>query len=512
MSLEQTVLQAVKQANQERLKQAQNTIKSTDVIVTKNLTDSKEIDKNSKKIVALNNLLNAIHPIDFNEACKEIGWIPKTNEDGEEKPPLQRHIKVAIIDQLNKIAKKNNWHLAKDGDFLYIYNGSYWIQLTPDDVKEFLKDVAIKMGYAEIEARETTFIKKLYDQALQDGIFSERNFEKYSMINLLNGTIIFKDDGVFIKQHNYKDFLTYQLNFSYEKEARNELFLKYLDEVLPDKKTQQTLQEMAGYIFVKDLKLEKIFFLYGNGANGKSVFFEVLTGVLGKENVTSYSIEELTDNTGYYRASLKDSLVNYGTDVEVKEIRHGKFKTLASGEPIPARLPYGQPFILEDYAKLIFNINRLDNLIPEHTHGFFRRLVVIPFNQIIPEDKQDKDLHKKILQNKPGILNWIIEGAKRVIKNRDIFISSECKEVVSKLQKESDNVYQFLIDNRLEKDMNGRYLLKNLFKEYRDYCFENGFKPLQRNNFSKRLQYLGVQRGRSMHGTYFELSKSMNYE
>lgn len=489
---------------QKELKQRKTT--NTHIVSDSKLKSKEKENKTDKKKEALNNLLNAVEPIDFKEACKAIGWKPKVNEDGEEKAPLQRHIKVAIIDQLNKIAKNNNWHLAKDGDFLYIYNGAYWIQLTQDDAKEFLKDVALKMGYPEIEARETSFVKKLYEQALQDGIFTARNFEKKSMINLLNGTLVF-ENGIHLKKHDHKDFLTYQLDFDYEENAKNHLWQKFLDEVLPDKETQRTLQEAIGYIFVRGLKLEKIFFLYGTGANGKSVVFEVLRGVLGKENITNYSIEELTDSTGYFRAALKDGLVNYGTDVEVKEIRHGMFKTLASGEPVPARLPYGQPFILRDYAKLIFNINRLDNLNPEYTHGFFRRLVIIPFNKTIPKERQDKDLHKKILQDKAGVLNWIIKGAKRVLENRDIFISDECGRTVLKLQRESDNVYQFLKDSKIERDENGRYLLKVLYKEYREYCFENGFKPLQKTNFSKRLQHLGIMKGRAEAGMYFELSK-----
>jgi putative DNA primase/helicase len=51
---------------------------------------------------------------------------------------------------------------------------------------------------------------------------------------------------------------------------------------------------MAGYLFVKDLKLELVFLLYGEGCNDKSVFQEVLTGVIGHENVSSYSLEDLT--------------------------------------------------------------------------------------------------------------------------------------------------------------------------------------------------------------------------
>jgi putative DNA primase/helicase len=82
------------------------------------------------------------------------------------------------------------------------------------------------------------------------------------------------------------------------------------------------------------------------------------------------------------------------------------FKTLASGEPIEARLPYAEPFTMSDYAKLIFNVNRLDNANIEHMHGFYRRILIIPFEKMIADD-QVKLLHKKILSNKVGVLGRI---------------------------------------------------------------------------------------------------------
>ena len=95
---------------------------------------------------------------------------------------------------------------------------------------------------------------------------------------------------------------------------------------------------------------------------------------------------------------IKDKIVNYGTDIKLTKIDAGMFKTMASGEPIEARLPYREPFMMTDYAKLIFNVNRMDSANIEHTHGFYRRLLIIPFNVTIPDDEQDRDLHKKFLK------------------------------------------------------------------------------------------------------------------
>ena len=111
--------------------------------------------------------------------------------------------------------------------------------------------------------------------------------------------------------------------------------------------------------------------LHGTGANGKSVFFEVVSALLGTNNVSNYSLQSLTNDNGYFRARLANKLVNYASEINGK-LEASIFKQLVSGEPVEARLPYGQPFVLRDYAKMIFNINQLPKDV-EHTNAFFRR-------------------------------------------------------------------------------------------------------------------------------------------
>jgi putative DNA primase/helicase len=412
---------------------------------------------------------------------------------------LQKHYKVAIIDQLLQVAHANNWHLVRDSGMNYLYTGCMWLSLDKDEFKNLLKDVAIKQSYSEIEARDAKFINSLYEQALQDGFFADKHFVRQSMINLNNCTLVLNSEGVTIKEFDYRDFLTHQLPFNYDSTARNLIFEKYLDDVLPDKDTQRTLQEVCGYLFIKGLKLEKIFFLYGTGANGKSVLFEVINGLIGTENISHYSLESLTDETGYFRAKIKDKIVNYGTDIKLTKIDAGMFKTLASGEPIEARLPYGEPFTMSDYAKMIFNVNRLDNANIEHTHGFYRRILIIPFEKTIADEDQDRSLHKKILSNKAGVLNWIIAGAERVIRTEDIFVSVECQKFKTKFIKETDSAAMFLEARRYNNQGQAPLYLSHIYADYKGFCLEDGYKSLGKNNFSKRLEALGYERAKDHH-------------
>src|SRR5690606_24227191 len=116
-----------------------------------------------------------------------------------------------------------------------------------------------------------------------------------------------------------------------------------------DPERQRVLAEYLGFVFIKHgsnaLKEEKALILYGTGANGKSVFFEVVNALLGTDNVSSCSLQSLTNDNGYFRAKLANKLVNYASEIN-GNLEASIFKQLVSGEPVEARLPYGQPFIL----------------------------------------------------------------------------------------------------------------------------------------------------------------------
>ncbi|MFZ2170948.1 MAG: phage/plasmid primase, P4 family [Methylococcaceae bacterium] len=455
------------------------------------------------KTGAVVKLLATIGETDLIEVCQSLGW--RKGSDG--KPPNQKHFKVAIVETLIKTSKLNDWHIIHDAGFFYIYNGAFWVALEDAEVKQMLKNASVRMGYSPIESRDSMFVDKLFQQARQDGFFIERNLTKQSIINLKNGSLVLNETGVTLKTFDYRDFLTHQLNFVHDPDAINNVFLNYLDEVLPDADTRKTLQQVAGYLFVKGLKMEKIFFLFGTGANGKSVFFEVLSGVIGTDNISNYSLESLTDDKGYHRAMIKDKIVNYGTDIRLTKIDAGMFKTLASGEPIEARLPYRDPFMMSDYAKLIFNVNRMDSANIEHTPGFYRRLLIIPFNKTIPDEQQDRDLHKKILADRAGVLNWIIEGAEQVIKNRNIFISDECEKFKQQFLKETDSVAMFESEYIIEHQQHHNHYNKTVIDSYEDYkvyCKDAGHRPLGRNNFSKRMEALGFDKRKEMPGIILE--------
>jgi putative DNA primase/helicase len=400
---------------------------------------------------------------------------------------------VMVIDNLIKALEKSVYKFTKIYGQLYVYNGTYWKLLESDKMRSFLTKVAIKQGIDPVMAMYSEFVDKLSYQlkSVVDPV-SLPKAEK-GIINLANGTLEIDTEGARLREFRKDDIVKYIMNFSYEPFAEAPIFSRYLNRVLPQKELQMILAEFIGYIFLPSglLQLEKALLLYGKGANGKSVFFNIINALLGKDNISNFSLSKLTDRAGYTRAMITNKMLNYASEIN-HNIDHSLFKQLVSGEPIEARLPFGKPFIAEDYARLMFNTNELPKIV-ENDRAYFRRLLIIPFEVEIPPAEQDVRLSKKIIKNElPGVLNWVIEGLKRLLINEGFTDSKIIDEKINDYKQNSDTVILFMTDNNIEKDLNSNIRLLDIYNDYKDYCNENNYKPYSNRRFRKHLEDIGV--------------------
>lgn len=449
-------------------------------------------------------MLEQIHEVDFKSRA-----FPGGNDEKDKL--LEKHYLILVTDETINVASQNNWGLRKYNGSIYIYNGAFWIKIDKDAFQKFLGDAALKMKVPDFNAKFFMFRDKLYKQFLSEAYIPSPapSLEKV-LVNLKNGTLEVSLKGHKLRPFNSSDFLTYQLPFEYDEREQAPIYQKYLDRVIPDMEKQRILAEYLGLLFIRHgsntMKEEKALILLGSGANGKSVFFEIVSAVMGKDNISSYSLQALTNESGYFRAKIADKLVNYASEINGK-LEASLFKQLVSGEPVEARLPYGEPHIMSQYARLIFNCNELPKDI-EHTNAFFRRFLIIPFDVTIPEKEQDKMLHNKIIDKElSGILNWILEGLKRLIDQQRF---SECKSAENanmQYRTDSDSVRLFLDEHELKPCTIHFKLIKELYFDYRAFCNEDGFKPLQKVNFKKRLEGLGITIERRSEGNVAYLSR-----
>ena len=195
--------------------------------------------------------------------------------------------------------------------------------------------------------------------------------------------------------------------------------------------------------------------------------------------------------TSYERAQLQNKLLNYASELNGR-LETDTFKQLASGEPIEARRIYGEPFMMCRYAKLIFNANELPREV-EYSHAFFRRFIIIPFQQTIPEQEQDPQLAQKIISSElPGVFNWVLTGLKRLLQNRKFTESEIARKQVEEYKLESDSVAMFLSEYNF-KPSNVEYRkVSDFYIAYKNFCESDGYRALGKGRFTKRCRTLGL--------------------
>ena len=436
----------------------------------------------------LKNLLEQIEAIDFEAKAnpKQIENFKLTN----------KHYTVLAIESILNLAKRNNWGLCKNLNKIYTFNGEYWKQIELEDLQNFLGKAAEKMGVPIFSAKYHRFKEELYKQFISSASLPSPKADLDTvLINLQNGTLEINNNGTKLRRFKRNDFISYQLQFKHDTKAKATIFKEYLNKVLPDESCQKILAEYLGYVFIKNgskrFKAEKALVLYGSGANGKSVFFDIVNAMLGIENVCHYSVQNITEEKGFYRSKLGGKLVNYSSEMG-KKIESDCFKKLASGEPVEAAEKYGQPFTMEQYAKLIFNTNELPKDI-EHTNAFFRRFLIIPFTVTIPENDRDPHLANKIIECElSGVLNWALSGLDRLLKQGKFTYSEAVEKELEKFKNESDSVKLFLDENGYESTPTSHIPLKKLYSDYRSYCIEYGYRWLNYKNFQQRLTHHNV--------------------
>ena len=193
------------------------------------------------------------------------------------------------------------------------------------------------------------------------------------------------------------------------------LWLRFLDDIFAgDKELIRYVQKALGYCLSGLTTEQCVFFLYGNGRNGKSTFLEVVRLILGEyaTNIQPESIMVRNSNNSANTDIARLKGARLVTSVEPNEgmrLNEGLIKQLTGDDMVTARKLYGDEFEYRPEFKLWLATNHKPTIRGTDL-GIWRRIHIIPFVHVIPEDKVDKCLGEKLREELPDILAWMMEG------------------------------------------------------------------------------------------------------
>ena len=305
-------------------------------------------------------------------------------------------------------------------------------------------------------------------------------------LNALNGTLELRSDGTAVlREHRKEDMFLYTLNYAYEPSAECQRWHKFLDRVLPEEEAQRVLAEFIGYCLMPDHRMEKMLWLKGEGQNGKSVTLEVIEALLGSGNVSYLSLSDLT-NDAIKRAGIEGKMLNISHE-SGKDVNPNVLKQMTSGERVLIRQLYHDPREISDYGKLAAAFNILPRA--ENSFGFFRRLIILPYEVTIPKEEIDRQLAAKLKGELPGILKWVLAALPALMKRGEFSPCASSDRALEHYRLQSDNVRLFLNEMCTESEVAVK--AADLYQAYRGYCYESSLKAIGKNKFYDRLEALG---------------------
>lgn len=311
-------------------------------------------------------------------------------------------------------------------------------------------------------------------------------------------------------------FITNTLPFNYNPESGCPNWIDFITEVhsLED---LHFIQEWWGYQLYTAYPRKMLVVLIGNTNNGKTIELDIMKHVLGPDNYTPITLQELTYQE-YYGAELHHKLANICDELPSNKIKNvEKLDNAASGGMVSARRIYGQPFKFMNVAKFTYATNEPPEIVQD-LDAFWGRLHVVecPYRfekepkvgekQAIDREVLEESLKKEV----EGIFNWMLQGLIRIYENGWKFSYSRSVEQNRKYYRIKANPVVSWIEEKLEYTGDDSNIIRpqDAYDDFRKWCEANRIKKIPtRSSFFRRMHEEGIvpkqSRAHDMDRVYF---------
>ena len=394
---------------------------------------------------------------------------------------------------------KENAPIVFSNDQIFVYNGDIWVN-EPRRVAKILQRL-LRSHYGKHVKEEFldgyVSVNDAYHVDWNEmGVSGPRCVVENGILNLIKGEIEREtgpDDYALIR---------FPVRWEGMDAERDRWINEFLDRSVNDADLQK-LQEFAGYcLHTHDYPYKKALMMLGDGNNGKGVFEDVITGVIGPDNVMNYGLRDLSGaNFGLQR--LQDTAVNINSDIEGNEItRTSAFKKLTGRDRFKVEPKYETPFEIENAAKLMFAANQIPDVDTDEL-AFYARWVFVEFPHRFTtrtgDGYFDADPHlaDKIIETElPGVLAWMVEGYQDLYDQGHFTDEMEPEEVRTQWTHLSDPTVTFIRNfieaghpaERGDPQLDGRMTVPGLYQFYQKYMKTTPVSPVGKQKLGQYIK------------------------
>lgn len=373
-----------------------------------------------------------------------------------------------LVDEILEKMKKEPVYVADDVD--------------PEDAK---KNLTKHIKYSRGSNGKTNMLKE--SQHLLP--IKPETFDKDPhLLNVQNGYLDLHTGKLY--DHDKDKFFTKITSVEYTDKIDCPLWIDFLNQIFDgNQELIRFMQRSVGYSLSGSTEEQKMFILHGNGRNGKSVFLDIITEMLGNYTTNiqpqTIMVKQQSNNASPDIAKLDGArLVTTTEPNEGMRFDEGLIKQLTGGDKVSARFLHENEFEFTPQFKLWMATNHKP-FIRGTDDGIWRRLAIIPFTVQIPEHKVDKNLKYKLRREMTAILNWAVEGYRewqRVGLQEPQIIKDQTKEYRNEM-----DVTEMFINECCAVRSGGREKAQDLYQAYREWAKSNGEYTMSSTKFGREM-------------------------
>jgi len=321
------------------------------------------------------------------------------------------------------------------------------------------------------------------------------------LLNLLNGTLDLQADT--LRAHRREDLITKLAPVTFDPSATAPTFEAMVNRIFDNRIALIAfVQRFVGHALTGLTTEQVLLLLHGIGANGKTTFVELIRALLGDYAQTADFGTFLAHDQVTVRNDLA-RLVGARLVSAVEMSRGGRLdesvvKQVTGGDMITARFLFREHFEFRPAFKLVLVSNHKPR-IGGTDYAIWRRVRLVPFDVIIPEDERDPLLLQRIIATElPGVLNWALDGC-REWQGNGLGIPEDVKVATETYRKEQDLLAPFLAEQCIEKP-NATATAAQLYSAFKAWAERAGERPISQRTLGESLRERGFQNEHTREG------------
>lgn len=393
---------------------------------------------------------------------------------------------------------------------------------TAKSIFDEARDCQTEQGCKQVSSwayssRSETRIKRMISMAAKSPKLV-RNIADFDqdghLVNCQNGIVDLKTGELL--ERTPDSLVTKLAPVAYDRKSNCPTFDRLLWDVFSgDGELLRWLQRAVGYTLTGSVDEHVFFLAYGTGANGKSTLFETLLDILGDYGRAAEFETFLATDKGNVRvlegiAKLQGVRFALASETDsTRRFSESVVKKITGGDTVTGTQLYGKSFEFRPQFKLWLLANHLP-IAKDASHGFWRRVKVIPFNRTFEAHQIDQGLREKLLAEKEGIFAWCVRGAKDWYQaqsekgGRSGLGSCKAIEEAVDLYKEANDSFSPFIEECLTKTTEAQTPASELYEAYKRWCAQNDdTSPVSQHIFSSRMVERGFAKRRTRKGMVY---------